>query len=217
MLSAKNRPQKPITSIAIASTPASGPSPTAITKIRPHTRSGMVLLTVTTALLSAYSVQCGVVFRAARTATGRLRMTPMMVPNSAISTVTRSALRIGPIRLTSGGTASCDELAQREVQSANESGRTAAPWVQPSPAVTDDQHDDEREQARRRARAGESVCSVASTVALFTTWSRHRSIPAVRHRNRGPTGRNQQHRCRNPTPGRHIAMPGRSDEVPPPR
>src|SRR5688572_7844866 len=49
MASAKKRPQNPAVSTAIASVPAKGPRPTAITKMSAQTRSGTVRKTATTA------------------------------------------------------------------------------------------------------------------------------------------------------------------------
>jgi len=48
ILSAKNLPQKPTVSTAMARIPAAGPRPTVTTKIRPHTRSGTALRNETT-------------------------------------------------------------------------------------------------------------------------------------------------------------------------
>src|SRR5690554_2704635 len=106
MRSEKKRAQKPMVSMMMARMPASGPSPTATTKISAHTRSGTVRRVATRLRAITRITGWGLVLRAQSRAMGRLRITPNTTPTMAIWKVSSMAMAITSQRAKSGGRAS---------------------------------------------------------------------------------------------------------------
>src|SRR5690554_363054 len=106
MRSEKKRAQKPMVSMTMARMPASGPSPTATTKISAHTRSGTVRRVATRLRAITRITGWGLVLRAQSRAMGRLRITPNTTPTMAIWKVSSMAMAITSQRAKSGGRAS---------------------------------------------------------------------------------------------------------------